>query len=119
MYDGGSISILKSLLLPLSLLKQLIGMMKSGSFFWKGHEGLRSNRGVKETMLCLGRKALPGWQEGEEQLVSVHKLSQAEKGKAVWKRWLTLGSTNICGSTLHLALIPPYGERQPVIQFGF
>lgn len=111
---------LQSLLLPLSLQEELIGMMKSGSLFWKRYEGLKSSRELKETMLCIGRKARPGWQEGEEQLVSVHKLSQAEeKGKAFWKRWLTLGSTNICGSTLHLALIPPYGERQPVIQFGF
>lgn len=103
-----------------SLLEELIGMMKSGFFFWKGYKGLRSSRELKETMLCIGRKALPGWHEEEEQLVSVHKLSQAEKKrKAVWKRWLTWGSTNICGSTLHLALIPPYGERQPVIQFGF
>lgn len=111
---------LQSLLLPLSLLEELIGMMKSESLFWKRYGELRSSRELKETMLeGIGRKAWPGWQEGEEQLVSVHKLSQSEKGKAVWKRWLTLGSTNICRSSLHLALIPPYGERQPVIQFGF
>lgn len=35
---------------------------------------------------------------------------QAEKGKAAWKRRLSLGSPNICGSTPHLALIPPWRE---------
>lgn len=59
-----------------------------------------------------------GW--GGTAGISLQIERQAEqKGKAARKRWLSLGSPNICGSTPHLALIPPYRERQPVIQFGF
>ncbi|KAJ7420296.1 tetratricopeptide repeat domain 9 [Willisornis vidua] len=53
-----------------SLAEKLIGMVKSGSFFWRRHEGLRSSRELKETMPHILRKAWPGWQDGEEQLIA-------------------------------------------------
>lgn len=84
MHDGGSISILQSLLLSLCLLEKLIGMLKSGSSFCKRQEGLRSSKELEESVLCTERKAWPRWQNREEQLVCVCELrGRLRRGRQV------------------------------------
>lgn len=102
----------------LSLLEKLIGT-------WS--QGLSSGRGMKDSgaaenwrrpcYILEGKHGQAGKMGRNIWYLEIER--QAEKRKAAWKRWLSLGSPNICGSTPHLALIPPYGERQPVVQFGF
>lgn len=74
MHDGGSVSILQSLLknesLSLSLLEKLIGTWSQGLSSGRGMKDSGSSRELKETMLYTGRKAWPSRQDGEEHLIS-------------------------------------------------